>query len=96
MSNADGEKKNDGERKAAKRRCQILFERYRGLPILVVEDALYATARHLRQLIGYGWKYILNVKPVAHKCRFKQFESRRKSGQVKERVKVDGRGVGHD
>lgn len=91
----DGEKKNDCERNAAKRLCQILFERYPGLPILLVEDALYANAPHIRQISGYGWKYILNVKPEAHKSLFKQFESRRKSGQVKELVKTDRHGVEH-
>jgi hypothetical protein len=38
-----------------------LHERYRGLPIIVVEDALYANAPHLRQITGYGWRYVINV-----------------------------------
>jgi hypothetical protein len=91
----DGERKNDCERNAAKRMCQILFERYPRLPILLVEDALYANAPHVRQISGYGWKYILNVKPEGHKNLFKQFEARRQTKQVKELVKVDERGVEH-
>lgn len=91
----DGERKNDCERNAAKRLCRILYERHPRLPILLVEDALYSNAPHLRQITDYGWKYILNVKPDGHKNLFKQFESRRKSRQVKELVKIDEFGVEH-
>lgn len=91
----DGERKNDCERNAAKRLCRTLFERYPRVPLLLVEDALYANAPHVRQISGYGWKYILNVKPDGHKKLFKQFESRRASGQIRERVVVDGDGVEH-
>jgi len=31
------------------------------LKIILVEDALYANAPHIRQITGYGWRYILNV-----------------------------------
>src|SRR5687767_6305494 len=59
----DGAQKNDCERSAAKRLCQALGERYHDLSILLVEDALFANAPHLRQITGYGWRYVLNVKP---------------------------------
>ncbi len=54
--NPDGVKKNDCERTAAKRLCAALHERYPSLPVLMVEDALYANAPHLRQITGYGWR----------------------------------------
>jgi hypothetical protein len=91
----DGETKNDCERNAAKRLCATLYERYPKLPILLVEDALYANAPHLRQITGYGWHYILNVKPDSHKSLFKQFAGRRESGQVKELRTTDTDGVSH-
>jgi hypothetical protein len=37
-----------------------LRERYCGLSIILVEDALYANAPHLRQITGYGWRYVIN------------------------------------
>jgi hypothetical protein len=91
----DGERKNDCERNAAKRLCRMLFERYPRLRVVVVEDALYANAPHIRQISEYGWKYILTVKDEGHPKLFKQFEARRASRQVKESVKVDDAGIEH-
>lgn len=82
--NADGSQKNDCERNAAKRLCQDLRERYPDLKPILVEDALYANAPHLRQIIGYDWLFVLNVKPDSHESLEKQFAGRRASGQVKE------------
>lgn len=79
----DGAQKNGCERSAAKRLCQALGERYHDLSILLVEDALFANAPHLRQITGYGWRYVLNVKPDSHKSLFQQFASRQARGQVK-------------
>jgi hypothetical protein len=42
-----------------------------------------------------GWRYILNVKPDSHKSLFKQFEGRRKRGDVKELRETDRDGVEH-
>jgi hypothetical protein len=91
----DGAHKNDCERNAAKRLCAALSERYRDLHILLVEDALYANAPHIRQITDYNWKYVLNVKPDSHKSLEKQFAGRRARGQVKERRQIDARGVQH-
>ncbi len=91
----DGDQKNDCERNAAKRLCAALSERYGELPILLVEDALYANAPHIRQITGYNWKYVLNIKPDSHKSLEKQFAGRRARGQVKERRHTDARGVEH-
>jgi Transposase DDE domain len=91
----DGARKNDCERTAAKRLCASLHERYHDLPCLLVEDALYANAPHVRQILGYGWKFVLTVKPDAHQCLFQQFEGRAARGQVKERRETDAQGVQH-
>ena len=91
----DGAQKNDCERSAAKRLWQALGERYHDLSILLVEDALFANAPHLRQITGYGWSYVLNVKPDSHKSLFQQFASRQARGQVKELRETDDRGLQH-
>jgi hypothetical protein len=93
--NKDGAQKNDCERNAAKRLCTALNQRYSDLKIILVEDALYASAPHIRQIIGYDWSYILNVKPDSHKSLEKQFAGRRASGQVKELRLTDEQGLQH-
>jgi hypothetical protein len=91
----DGEVKNDCERNGAKRLCERLKEQHPDLSILLIEDALYANAPHLRQITGYGWSYILSIKPDSHKSLFKQFEGRRKRGQVKSWSERDKDAVEH-
>lgn len=91
----DGAQKNDCERNAAKRLCAELHERYHDLPILLVEDALYANAPHLRQIASYDWKYVINVKPDSHQSLFKQFAGRQASAQVKELRHTDDKGAQH-
>ena len=94
--NQDGDRKNDCERTAARRLCAALHEHYPDLAFLLVEDALYANAPHLRQIIGYGWGYVLNVKPDSHRSLVKQFAGRLESGQVSQLRRTDERGVRHD
>jgi hypothetical protein len=93
--NADGSKKNDCERNAAKRLCQDLHERYPDLKPILVEDALYANAPHIRQITGYGWLFVLNVKPDSHESLERQFAGRKASGQVKELRITDPQGIEH-
>jgi hypothetical protein len=93
--NADGSQKNDCERNAAKRLCQDLRERYPDLKPILVEDALYANAPHIRQITGYGWRFVLNVKPDSHESQERQFAGRRASGQVKELRGTDPKGIKH-
>ena len=52
--NQDGAQKNDCESNAAKRLCKALDTRYPDLKMILVEDALYANAPHIRQITGYG------------------------------------------
>lgn len=93
--NEDGAKKNDCERNAAKRLCAGLFERYSDLKILLVEDALYSNAPHIRQITNYGWSYILNIKPDSHQSLEKQFAGRCATKQVKELRFTDSKGTQH-
>jgi len=93
--NADGSKKNDCERNAAKRLCQDLHERYPDLKPILVEDALYANAPHIRQITGYGWLFVLNVKPDSHESLERQIAGRKASGQVKELPITDPQGIKH-
>jgi hypothetical protein len=72
----DGAAKNDCEQNGAKRLCAALATRYPDLHPMVVEDALYANAPHVRQITGYGWKYILNVTPDGHESLFRQYAGR--------------------
>lgn len=73
----DGAQKNDCERVAAKRLVESLKEKYPAVKMLLVEDALYANAPHIRQVRAAGWHFILNVKEDSHKSLFKQFEWRK-------------------
>lgn len=93
--NQDGAEKNDCERNAAKRLCAALYQRYPDLQIILVEDALYANAPHIRQIAGYGWNYILNVKPDSHKSLEQQFAGRRARADVKELRFTDQQGIKH-
>jgi hypothetical protein len=93
--NEDGALKNDCERQAAKRLCAALDERYEDLKIILVEDALYANAPHIRQISEYGWNYILNVKPDSHKSLERQFAGRLSRGSVKQLRLTDEEGIQH-
>ncbi|MEW6734860.1 MAG: transposase [Acidobacteriota bacterium] len=93
--NEDGAQKNDCERNAAKRLCAALRQRYPDLEIILVEDALYANAPHIRQITDYGWSYILNVKPDSHKSLENQFAGRRARADIKELHLTDQQGLQH-
>jgi Transposase DDE domain len=93
--NEDGAVKNDCERNAAKRLCRALSERYSDLKPILVEDALYANAPHIRQITENGWLYMLNVNPDSHPSLEKQFAGRKESGQVKELLIIDPKRIRH-
>src|SRR5215510_7508885 len=93
--NQDGAVKNDCERNAAKRLCRALAERYPDLKPILVEDALYANAPHIRQITENGWLYVLNVKPDSHQSLERQFAGRKERGQVKELWMIDPKGIRH-
>jgi hypothetical protein len=54
-----------------------------------------ANAPHIRQITGYGWRFILNVKPDSHASLEKQFAGHRANGQVQEWSFTDDQGVRH-
>lgn len=91
----DGSTKNDCERNAAKRLVQTMSQSYADTSLVLVEDALYANAPHIRQITGHGWHYVLNVKPDSHKSLFAQVEGRRQRGQMLQHQVQDQDGTRH-
>ena len=91
----DGAVKNDCERNAAKRLLAALRTQYPDLKIILIEDALYANAPHIRQINEANGRFILNVKPDSHASLFKQFAGRRATGQVQEWSFKDAQGRQH-
>lgn len=86
----DGTSKNDCEINASKRLHSRLFTDYKGLSMVVLEDALYANEPHIGQIRSNGWGFIINVKPGSHKSLFTHFEARRQRGQVRTLTVQDG------
>ena len=82
----DGTLKEDCERNAAKRlqkNMKLDYGAYQqDYKFLFVEDALYANAPHIKELLGNGFNYLLNVKPDSHKTLFAQIEGKRKRNQL--------------
>jgi len=72
----DGCEKNDCERNAARRLVKHLKESYPKLKALLVEDALYANAAHIEQILEAQYHYLIAVKPDSHKALFRQVDSR--------------------
>ena len=62
----DGETKNDCEQNAVKRLLIRLRRDYPKLPIIVVEDALFAKGPHLKLLKELNISYIIGVKEGDH------------------------------
>lgn len=81
----DGETKNDCEQNASKRIIKWISDNYKSEKLIFVEDALYATGPHIRQLQEAGHDYIIRVKADGNAklfswfraaSRFKTFEER--------------------
>lgn len=87
----DGEQKNDCEQNACKRLLNHMADHYGGEHLLLVEDALYATGPHIRQILAHNWQYVIRVKPDGNSGLFTQFEARDRRGAVKEARHVDRR-----
>lgn len=85
----DGVTKNDCEQNAAKRLLDWLSIQYSEEELVLVEDALYATGPHIRQIQGHGWDYIIRVKPDGNAKLFEHFEARKKHACVKELLVID-------
>lgn len=92
----DGDTKNDCERNADKRLLKAMGLSYAGQRLLYVNDALYATAPHIKQVRDNKWDFIIGVKPDGHKALFVKWEARRKTGRLLQtHVERDGKGVLH-
>ena len=66
----DGNDKNDCERNAAKRFLKKFRNEHPHLKTIVVEDALYANAPHLKELKKRECKYIIGIKSKGNKYLF--------------------------
>ncbi len=66
----DGKKKNDCELRAVKRLLMSIREDHPKLQIVIVEDTLYGTVPHLKDLQKFNMRYIIGVKPTRHKNLF--------------------------
>jgi len=62
----DGHKKNDCERNAAKRLLEAIRREHPHLKMIIVEDALYANAPHIKLIKQLNMRYIIGVKPDDH------------------------------
>lgn len=78
----DGEQKNDCERSASKRLLDFLAVHYPNQPLLITEDALYATAPNISQILENNWSYVLGIKPDGNKSLLASFQSPALSDQV--------------
>jgi len=67
---ADGAKKNDCERNAAKRLLTDLRREHPHLKLIVVEDALASNGPHIRHLQALDLRFILGVKQGDHPVLF--------------------------
>lgn len=66
--------KNDCELNASKRLLKQIKKEHLRLPLLVVEDALYAKAPHIKLLNSLNYRYIIGVKEGDHEHLFKSVQ----------------------
>jgi len=78
---ADGQKKNDCERHAAKRFLADTRREHPHLPLIVVEDTLAANGPHIETLQSKDMRFILGVKPGSHYALFEDAQTAFNSGQ---------------
>ena len=95
ITRPDGATKNDCERNAAKRLLPDIRREHPHLKFLVVEDALYANAPHIRLLQALNMRFILGVKPGDHAALFEHIEACVRQQQVDEYTLTDAEGVTH-
>jgi hypothetical protein len=80
----DGQEKNDCERNAAKRFLVHLRQDHPRLPLIIVEDALYANAPHIEELQRLNLRFIIGVKLGDHKYLFAHVAQAQAEGRVTE------------
>ena len=87
----DGQHKNDCEQNASKRLQARLAQDYKDLPIVVVEDALYANEPHIKQVLANKWDYIISVKPTKQETLFTYFNTLKELNKTYKWVLKDGK-----
>ena len=98
---SDGRKKNDCERRAAKRLLTELRREHPHLALVVVEDGLASNGPHIRLLKELDMRFVLGAKPGEHKALFEwveQLEAHPPADPAKRVVgweTVDGDGTTH-
>jgi hypothetical protein len=78
----DGDNKNDCERNAARRWLRRFRRDHPHLNVVLVEDALFSNAPHIRALQEANVHFILGVKPGDHQHLFEQVAQRQRVGQA--------------
>ena len=73
ISQQDGTTKNDCELSAVKRLLPQLKKALPKQKIILLEDALYGNAPHIKDLQSKSLDYIIGVKPLGHKYLFEQY-----------------------
>ena len=76
ITRADGAKKNDCERNAAKRLLESVAKQYPKRRFIVVEDALAANGPHLQALQQHQMDFIIVAKPDGNSTLFKVVQER--------------------
>ncbi len=87
----DGQKKNDCERNASKRLLERLRKEHPHLPMIFVEDTLYANGPYVDELQKHGIHYILGVKPGDHVWLFDWVNASKK-----EHLKITKEGITYE
>jgi hypothetical protein len=82
IQRTDGQTKNDCERNAAGRWLKRFRQDHPHLNVIVVEDALFSNAPHIRALYQARVHFILGAKPGDHQHLFEQVAQRERDGQV--------------
>jgi hypothetical protein len=75
INKQDGALKNDHELVAAKRLWKRLWERHPEWKFLHTGDALFANGPMIREIVGHGHSFLLNVKPDSHTTLFNHYNS---------------------
>jgi hypothetical protein len=79
----DGHDKNDCERNAGRRFLSKFRQDHPKLKVIVIQDALSATAPHIKDLKDHGMRFILSVQPGSHVQLFRGIEKREQMGDVR-------------
>jgi RNase P protein component len=89
ITRADGAKKNDCERNAAKRLLESVARQYPKRRFVVVEDALAANGPHLQTLLRHEMEFIIVAKPGGNSTLFETVQERLQQGRCTEWEEAD-------